>query len=93
MRPNRVTRIGVAEVGLSHFSTSKHKDFADVFIRISFKLVPVGSAVPSCTGCDAASATSRLVTSCDWYWTQSNDASVATRATVPVNFQLGNLAS
>jgi hypothetical protein len=88
-----VTRTGAVEVGVSHFSTSKRKDFAAVFIRVSFKLVSVGSAVPCCTRCVAASATRRLVTSCDWYWTQSNDATMATRATVPVNFQLRKLAS
>jgi hypothetical protein len=38
---NRVTRTGVVEVGINHFSTSERKEFA-ALISFSFKLVPVG---------------------------------------------------
>ncbi|WP_172166688.1 hypothetical protein [Paraburkholderia elongata] len=57
-------------------------------IRFSFNLAPVGSVVPHWTWHDEVSATRSLVNSHDWQWTQPNEATAATRATVPAIFWL-----
>jgi hypothetical protein len=35
VRPNRVTRTGITEFGISHFSTSERKEFSTAFIACS----------------------------------------------------------
>jgi hypothetical protein len=65
VRLNRVTPIGVAAVCVSHCSTSERRDLSAAFIRSSFSLVAVGSALPSGTRLDAPPAARNVVASCD----------------------------
>jgi hypothetical protein len=44
---SRVTWIGAATPGASHFSTSARKDRSEVFISVSFNFFPVGSIATS----------------------------------------------
>jgi hypothetical protein len=86
-RLNRVTRIGVVNVGLSHFSTSKRKDFS-AFIRFSFNVVPVGPVAPSCTRKYPVAVTRIFVIPRDEYRTQVDEATVAMLTVFPMSFQL-----